>query len=177
MAKQHIPPTQEEVRIRFTYDPETGVLRHTDYNKHVPELHWREAGSLHPNGYRIVSIRRRLYPVHQIAWLFTYGELPDGHLDHINRVKHDNRIANLRKATPSQNMHNSSMYSNNKSGEQGVCWHKACQRWYAYIRINRVQHTLGSFVNFEDAVAARRRAKAALDAVLYAINPENQGTP
>jgi hypothetical protein len=69
------------------------------------------------------------------------------------------------------------MYSNNGSGEKGVYWHKACQRWYAYIRINRVQHTLGSFVNFEDAVAARRRSKAALDAVLYAINPYKQDTP
>ena len=177
MVKPYIPPTQEEVKLRFAYDPETGVLRHTDYNKHVPELHWREAGTMHPHGYRIVGIRRRLYPVHQIAWLFTYGEMPIGLLDHINRVRHDNRIANLRQATWSQNKHNSSMYSNNKSGEQGVCWNKDNQRWFASIRLNRINKHLGSFINFDDAVAARRRAKAALDAVLFAINPENQEAP
>ena len=177
MTKQHRPPTQEEVRLRFTYDPETGVLRHTDHNKMAYGWHGKEAGYLKPDGYVVVNVRRRLYPVHRIAWLFTYGELPDGHLDHINRVRHDNRIANLRKATQSQNNHNSSMYSNNKSGEKGVCWNKADQRWFASIRLNKVRTHLGSFVNFEDAVAARRRAKAALDAVIFAINPENQEAP
>ncbi len=177
MAKQHIPPTQEEVRLRFTYDPETGVLRHTKINKMAGRMHGKEAGYLHPNGYVVVNVRGRLYSVHRIAWLFTYGELPAWHLDHINRVRHDNRIANLRQATLSQNKHNSNMYSNNKSGEQGVCWNKNKQRWIASIRLNRINKHLGSFFNFDDAVAARRRAKAALDAVLFAINPENQETP
>ena len=176
MTKQHRPPTQEEVRLRFTYDPETGVLRHTDHNKMAYGWHGKEAGSRHPDGYRSVSIRKKTYLIHRIIWLYVYGETPE-FIDHINRRRDDNRLANLRSVTRVQNKHNSSMYSNNKSGEQGVGWSKNSQKWIASIRLNKVDKYLGSFVNFEDAVAARRRAKAALDAVLFAINPENQEAP
>ena len=177
MAKQHTPPTQEEVRLRFTYNPETGVLRHTDYNKMASRKHGEEAGFLTVLGYRVVGVRKRLYPAHQIAWLYVYGELPDAQIDHINRSRDDNRIANLRLATRSQNKHNGGKYRNNTSGEPGVSWYASCSRWYAHIGVGGVRRHLGCFVNFDDAVAARRRAKAALDAVLYAINPENQEAP
>ena len=43
---------------------------------------------------------------HRVAWLLHYKEEPTMHLDHINRVKHDNRIVNLRQATQSQNAAN-----------------------------------------------------------------------
>lgn len=177
MAKQHTPPTQEEVRLRYTYDPETGVLRHTDYNKMARRKHGEEAGHLHHQGYRVVVLHNRQYQVHRIVWLYVYGAMPDGHIDHINRCRDDNRICNLRIVTRSQNKHNGNTYANNTSGEPGVYFMTSIGRWQARINVGGVRRHLGSFVNFEDAVAARRRAKAALDAVLYAINPNNQEAP
>ena len=177
MAKQHKEPTADEVRRSYNYDPETGVLTHTAVNKYVSELHGREAGHLNHQGYRVVVIRNKQYQVHRIVWLYVYGDTPDGHIDHINRCRDDNRIRNLRIVTRSQNKHNGNTYANNTSGEPGVHFLRSNQRWYARINVGGVRRHLGCFVNFEDAVAARRRAKAALDAVLYAINPDNQEAP
>ncbi len=177
MAKQHTPPTQEEVRLRFTYDPETGVLWHTSYNKMACGWHGKEAGHLHHDGYRNVVIRGKLYQIHRVIWLYVYGEMPDGHIDHISRCRDDNRICNLRIVTRSQNKHNGNTYANNTSGVPGVYFMRSCGRWYARINVGGIRRNLGSFVNFEDAVAARRRAKAALDAVIFALNPDNQEAP
>ncbi len=174
MAGKHQEPTAEEVRRIFNYDPDTGVLTHTEANKYVPELHGKRAGHLHHQGYRDVVIRHRLYREHRIVWLYVYGAMPDGHIDHINRCRDDNRICNLRIVTRSQNKHNGNTYANNTSGVPGVYFMRSCGRWYARINVGGIRRNLGSFVNFEDAVAARRRAKAALDAVIFAINPDTQ---
>ncbi len=172
MAGKHQEPTAEEVRRIFNYDPDTGELTRTEANKYVPELHGKRAGYLNHQGYRVVVIRRRMYQEHRIVWLYVYGAMPDGHIDHINRCRDDNRICNLRIVTRSQNKHNGNTYANNTSGVPGVYFMRSCGRWYARINVGGIRRNLGSFVNFEDAVAVRRRAKAALDAVIFAINPD-----
>ena len=172
MAKQHPEPTADEVRRRYAYDPGTGRLTYTKANKYIKHLlHGRDAGSRNHQGYRVLLIRGRQYQEHRIIWLYVYGAMPDGHIDHINRCRDDNRIANLRIVTRSQNKHNGNIYLNNTSGEPGVSFNQRCNRWYARLNVGGTRHHLGVFVNFEDAVLARHRAKAALDAVLFAINP------
>ena len=165
--------TAEEVRARYSYDPTTGILRHTDYVSNRPHRHGREVGCISKYGYRLLRLGNRNHMVHRIVWLHFYGEYPPEFIDHINRIKDDNRICNLRAATKQQNNSNTKRRADNKSGVPGVRLSATGNRWVASIRINRVSYALGSFINFEDAVAARRRAKAALDAVIFAINPEN----
>lgn len=72
------------------------------------------------------------------------------------------RRYNLRPATPAQNMHNTTMWVNNKSGVRGVRWHKDNKRWQAAISINGKPKYLGSFVDIKDAEAAYLAAARSL---------------
>lgn len=80
--------------------------------------------------------------------------------DHINGNKLDNRKANLRICTQSQNMANSVMKKNNKSGYRGVSWNKKYLKWEAYLTKDYKHYFLGYFSKKEDAALAyNRRAK------------------
>jgi len=101
----------------------------------------------------------RSYLVHRVIWCHVYGEWPEKNLviDHINGDKKDNRIQNLRLVTPSENNKNSSRPKSNTSGVIGV--YKKGSKWVAQIQENYKTITVGSFDNFEDAIAARREAE------------------
>ena len=64
------------------------------------------AGAKDHYGYIVIRIDGVLYKAHRLVWLYVHGAMPDGNLDHINRVKDDNRVSNLRVANQSQNMSN-----------------------------------------------------------------------
>jgi len=89
------------------------------------------------------------------------GEFPPkgGEIDHINRDRADNRWANLRLATRSQNNMNAGLRSDNKSGHKGVSKRRDTGKWHARITVKRRILLLGNFHSFEDAVAARRAAE------------------
>lgn len=78
-------------------------------------------------------------------------------IDHINGNGLDNRKANLRWATRSQNSANRGRNKNNKSGITGVYYLPA--RWMASIKVNYVNHFLGHFDTKDEAIAARRGAE------------------
>ena len=82
---------------------------------------------------------------------------PDGKacVDHIDNIKSNNNINNLRWATNSENQHNKSMSKNNTSGVKGVVWHKGKAKWQSQIMIDGMQIYLGLFTNIEDAKQAR----------------------
>lgn len=88
---------------------------------------------------------------------------PEGlQVDHRDGNGLDNRRANLREATPSQNLHNQRLSRANTSGYKGVEWHKAKGKWRARIMINGKQRYLGLFATAEDAYAAYCKASAEL---------------
>lgn len=151
----------EQLRSVLDYNPTTGLFRWRDHIKH-----WRaglQAGTRSPaegNGYVCLAIKTdgktRLYKAHRLAWLYVHGEWPDGQIDHINGVKHDNRIENLRVATNQQNCLNRAIRADNKSGYKGVSWNKRSGRWLVHISVNgRIKH-VGLFEHIEDAVEAYR---------------------
>lgn len=87
---------------------------------------------------------------------------PDGfETDHIHgqNSRNDNRKSNLRIATHSQNLKNLSLSKANKSGVTGVCWAERKQKWIAYITVDGKRRHLGYFVDFEEAVKARKTAE------------------
>jgi hypothetical protein len=111
-------PSVEIVRAALDYDPNTGRLTWRYRHDCPPEWNARfsgaEAGSPHSKGYIRIMLDGERYFAHRLAWCHAYGEDPHNDLDHINRNKTDNRIANLRKATDYENMSNRS--APNKDG-------------------------------------------------------------
>ena len=88
--------------------------------------------------------------------------VPSGYVpEHIHgaRSKNDNRKANLRVATQSQNLMNTTTRKDNTSGVKGVRWRKDTNKWTAFIWVEKKCVSLGCFNNFDDAVVARKRAE------------------
>jgi hypothetical protein len=79
-------------------------------------------------------------------------------VDHINGNKLDNRRANLRNCTRSENARNCSVRSDNTSGYKGVFWHKQHGKWSARIKLNGKRHHLGDFDTPTEAGAAYDKA-------------------
>jgi hypothetical protein len=104
------------------------------------------------------------YCAHRMAWLLMTGSWPADEIDHINHVKDDNRWGNLREATHQQNMKNQKMSRLNVSGYTGVSWHRGKKLWEAYIHgdVGKII-PLGSYIDLEAAVAARRAAEIKYD--------------
>ncbi|WP_306587603.1 HNH endonuclease signature motif containing protein [Hafnia paralvei] len=126
-----------------------------------------KAGYVHHRGYSIVKVNGVLRPVHRIIWEMHYGTIPKNmEIDHINRIKVDNRIDNLRLATRRQNACN---ISTNTSGVPGVYWCKQQCKWRARIFVDGKYIHLGLFQNLNDAAAARRKAEADLENISGAI--------
>lgn len=119
----------------------------------------RKAGSIGTNGYRNIKLLGQDYRAHRLAWFFVHGVWPSKEIDHINRKKDDNRIANLREATRQQNSFNRSHNSNNTSGLRGVSWNTGSRKWLAQIRYGGISHHLGVFDSKEEAHMAYCRAR------------------
>ena len=119
-----------------------------------------EAGSLNCYGYLRVGLKRKEYRVHRIIYEMAYGSIPDLYqVDHVNGIRTDNRLDNLRLATRSQNQWNSCKRKNNTSGLKGVSWIKQQQKWQAQIAIFGKDKYLGLFATKEEAYAARLEAE------------------
>lgn len=71
-------------------------------------------------GYRYLKVQGRHLSAHRVAWKMFYGVDPYGDIDHINGIRSDNRISNLRIATPQQNCANRPAHKNNRLGVKGV---------------------------------------------------------
>lgn len=146
--------TAEQVRKLFHYDPDTGVFTRLVARGCVSAR--AVVGNLHTHGYLKTNINGRTYRLHRLAWLYVYGEWPDGEIDHINRRRDDNRLANLRVATRAQNMRNTPRYSTNRSGFKGVAPYG--EKWRAQITVNGKQYNLGYFPDPQSAAKAYAHA-------------------
>lgn len=141
--------TQDKLKQRLWYRPETGDFywRIAPTNSMQP---WQKAGSPSTKGYVQIMVCAHKYPAHQLAWLYVHGVMPD-HVDHINQIKTDNSICNLRLATQSQNNMNKKAQSNNKTGLKGVYLYKKNMKYTAAIKANGKRHYLGYFDTPEEA--------------------------
>lgn len=154
--------TQQRIKHLFNYDETTGVFtRRVAVGRHGCRKVGTIAGTKTRHGYIVIGLDDKRCMAHRLAWLYVYGVLPATDLDHINRNKSDNRIANLRLVNRSQNMHNVSLHKHNSSGHKGVSWHKPRKKWRAYIFVDYTQVHLGLFDKISDAVKARKQAERA----------------
>lgn len=144
------------VRNLLSYDPEEGIFRWRTTGK--GRRMDGTVGEVTGNGYLRVTIRGKKYLAHRLAWFYVHGEWPNGDVDHANLDKMDNRIDNLRIATPAQNMANTRTFSHNKSGFKGVRLrtdhHKRRKPYEATIYVAGKPKYLGTYATPEEAHAA-----------------------
>ena len=153
MPKNHPPLTAERLRDLLSYDPETGELRRriNSGNAKAGDI----AGGKDEEGYVRVRVNCRKYQSHRLVWLYVHGQWPKQQLDHINGIRDDNRIANLREATNAENAQNK-IVGQNKAGFTGVRPQSRGKAWRAAISVNGEKVYLGSFSDPSDAYASAK---------------------
>jgi hypothetical protein len=150
-------PALDVLRSLFRYNPETGDIFWISPGK--GKIKKKAAGTQELSGYKGIVINGKRIRAHIIAWALYHNRWPADQLDHINGIKNDNRIANLREATNRQNGKNLKIKSNNTSGTTGVGYDKINDKWRATIKVDGRQISLGRFVKIEDAIRARKHAE------------------
>lgn len=152
-------PSQKELKKLFKYDKQTGLLR-SKLKRGKLSVN-QIVGAVSGKGYVLVGLGNRCYKnAHRIIWTMAYGDIPSGMvIDHINHVKTDNRLCNLRLVSRALNQRNSKLFVTNKSGVMGVYWDSYYQKWHAAITLLHKSKHIGYFRDFDDAVRARKEAE------------------
>lgn len=134
--------TANEVRLRFAYNAETGVFHRFSTGK--------TAGYLASHGYTAITIGKKGYLAHRLAWLYVYGEWPQQQIDHIDGNPINNAINNLREASDIENHQNTLC--------KGFYWAYRVRKYQAQIVFNRKRISLGLYDTPESARAAYEAA-------------------
>lgn len=140
-----------------------------DYDQKTGKFTWRvsrartakagsEAGTGGGEDYVRIMISGKMYKAHRLAWLYVHGSWPSGQIDHINGVRDDNRIDNLRDVTRSENMQNQRR-PQRSNPHLGVTWCKRRKLWLAQIVVSGRNKFLGYYEQPEKASAAYLSAK------------------
>jgi len=159
--------TQTELMRLVTYDPNTGLFVNKIF-RNVKAKAGDIAGTRTTDGYLAIQISGKKYQAHRLAWLYMTGDWPEHEIDHVNRLRDDNRWRNLRVVTRMENSHNTGKHAKSISGRKGVAWHSRAQKWQVQLRVNHVSHYIGMYANLDDAVRARAEAEQRLYGAKYA---------
>jgi len=147
--------TQEQLREMFEYRDDGNLVRKRASRKYNSGS---VVGSRMQKGYG-TRLHGKFYRLHRLIYMYHYGEISE-QVDHINRNPFDNRIENLRAATSGENARNRKLFSNNKSGVKGVCWHKRIKKWGVSCGVNGQKRHFGYF---DDLTVAERVAMSVRD--------------
>lgn len=157
----------------------TEMLKVLHYDRTVGVFIWKEhrgkaalgsfAGHKDNEGYVKIIYKSRSVRAHRLAWFAVHGRFPYDEIDHINGVRDDNRINNLRECVSFQNNQNKPIISSNTSGHPGV--HLAKGIWRVRIMIKGERHSLGVYSDFETACKIYNEKKAEL----HKFNPTVRG--
>lgn len=134
--------TQEGLKKRFSYDPETGRM---EMDGRQVGLFPRKRPQITLDGVRITATR--------IIWFYMKGEWPMHTIDHRDTDTQNSRWDNLRKATHGQNQLNRKVQKNKVSRYRGVRTKHG--KWFCYVIFNRESHDGGYFENEVDAALRR----------------------
>ena len=143
--------TADMIRSAFDYDPDTGVFRRkiTSGGAKAGSV----AGCINIEGYCVIRYRYTLLYAHRLAWIYVYGEWPSNQVDHINSIRSDNRIANLRDVDQPINMQNRKRADkDSKLGVLGVSLSRGLYK--AQIQVNGTNKFIGRFATIDEARAA-----------------------
>lgn len=128
-----------DLETLLDYDTSTGLFtwkrrlqgnRHEAFNTRYAGT---KAGSTSSQGYTQIRALGKLYLAHRLALFFNTGEWPSCKVDHINGVKTDNRLSNLRAVDNKEHSRNMALMSHNTSGTTGVSYSKRDDVWVGFI--------------------------------------------
>jgi hypothetical protein len=143
--------TQARLKELLKYNEKTGIFTWRVWRRK------KQVGSINEDGYRRVWVGDKKYYTSRLAWLYCNGAFPVAPLqiDHINGVRDDDRLENLRLATPAQQLMNSKVRGRSKY--RGVS--KQRKRWIALCGFggDGKRKYLGLFDTEEEAAAAYLR--------------------
>ena len=100
------------------------------------------------------NLKNKKYLEHRLIWLYHYGEWPKEYIDHINGIRDDNRIENLREGTDQQNSFNRKSREGSTSKYKGVSWDKQNKKWRAQYSYKGKVYYLGRYECEEEAAKA-----------------------
>jgi hypothetical protein len=152
--------TAARLRELFNYNPDSGIFTRIQVPFNRPQDLGIVVGGLSKAGYWRICIDNIRYQAQRLAWLYVHGVQPIGDIDHINGVRHDNRISNLRDVSRSVNMQNLHRAHRDKAGKLlGVTYNSVERKWIAQICTNGMYKHLGRFPTEELAHSAYLSAK------------------
>ena len=144
--------TQKYLKSILHYNIDTGLfIRKVSRGGNA--VKGRVAGYKDVYGYIVIQINEKRYKAHRLAWFYMEGYWPEYQVDHINRVKSDNRWCNLRHITPSCNNKNRNVSKISKSGVTGVIRER--NKWRVRIKTPDSYKHIGCFDDLDEAVRAR----------------------
>jgi hypothetical protein len=146
--ESHQDWTLKYLKEILEYNEQTGIFTWKE-NRGSNKTKGKIADNKNLRGYITIGINGKRYKAHRLAWLYIYGDFPKGQIDHINGVRDDNRIENLRIVTNRQNCQN---YKIHREGKLvGNSFHKNNKKWQSSIVINGKQKYLGYYETQQEA--------------------------
>lgn len=157
-----LPPKEmrEMISAALDFCPDTGVFtwKKLEGRGARTDRVGKPAGAVNNTGYVAIQLGGRKFLAHRMAWLITFGEWPVAEIDHLNGVRTDNRICNLREVCHRVNAENQRL----KDGRLGVDFYKSQRKWRARITVRGVCSTLGYFETRSEAQQVYLDAKRKL---------------
>ena len=151
--------TKQYLRSVLDYDPITGVFTWCSRSSTKIKIGDKAGYINNLYGYRLIRVDGIKYGAHRLAWLYVHGSFPENEIDHINGIRDDNRIVNLRAVDRQTNARNMKKRKNNTSGVTGVDWHKCKNKWRAQINGNNGIIHLGYSKSLFEVVCLRKSAE------------------
>lgn len=152
--------SQKELHDLLSYDEETGVFRWKKSRSQRVKV-GNEVGSWDLYGYKTVRLDGRSYKLHRLAWFYVFGVWPAGDIDHMNGIRSDNRLSNLRDVPRKTNLENQTKVTARptETGLIGAYYDKAKNVFYSRISQFNKSIYLGTFQTADEAHQAYLKAK------------------
>lgn len=151
--------TQDELKEKLHYNPVTGIFTHLKTHRTIKRGDIAGCADKSRHGYIKISIGNKKYlSAHRLAFLYMWGYIPEGEVDHIDHITTNNAWNNLRIVNHNENGKNQRKYSSNTSGTTGVRL-RSNGKWRARIYHAGKHIDLGTFDTEKAAVATRKEAE------------------
>lgn len=149
---------EKRLKELLSYDPDSGIPKRVvarRYNAPSGAI----VGSERLDGYLQVGLDGKQYLLHRLAFLYVEGFFPENYVDHIDRIRKNNKWSNLRLVSSFCNSQNTNLSKKNTSGIHGVSWNKRIRRWRSRMQVRGKEYDLGYYRDLLEAALSRYTAE------------------